>query len=108
MTQLRWMTTGESHGPRITAVVDGIVAGNRSIVFGEDALQNMLHVRIVHPLADGVISDPDSARDFLKHIRSIVDPSGSAEIRAVVGIRNEDGVGQSIDDRLKLYRSACG
>jgi chorismate synthase len=27
MTQLRWMTTGESHGPRITAVVDGIVAG---------------------------------------------------------------------------------
>jgi rod shape-determining protein MreB len=67
-------------------IVDGIVAGNRSIVFGEDALQNMLHVRIVHPLADGVISDPDSARDFLKHIRSIVDPSGSAEIRAVVGI----------------------
>jgi chorismate synthase len=27
MTQLRWMTTGESHGPRVTAVVDGIVAG---------------------------------------------------------------------------------
>ena len=27
MTQLRWMTTGESHGPRITAVVDGVVAG---------------------------------------------------------------------------------
>ncbi|HEY1959809.1 MAG TPA: chorismate synthase [Polyangiaceae bacterium] len=27
MTQLRWMTTGESHGPRLTAVVDGIVAG---------------------------------------------------------------------------------
>jgi len=27
MTQLRWMTTGESHGPRLTAVIDGIVAG---------------------------------------------------------------------------------
>jgi len=27
MTQLRWMTTGESHGPRITAVMDGVVAG---------------------------------------------------------------------------------
>jgi len=27
MTQLRWMTTGESHGPRLTAVVDGMVAG---------------------------------------------------------------------------------
>lgn len=27
MTQLRWLTTGESHGPRITAVIDGVVAG---------------------------------------------------------------------------------
>lgn len=67
-------------------IVDGIVAGNRSIVFGEDALQNMLHVRLVYPLADGVIANPESARDFLKHIRSIADPSGTAEIRAVVGV----------------------
>ncbi|MEO7599761.1 MAG: hypothetical protein ABIV50_12560, partial [Opitutus sp.] len=34
-------------------IVDGIVAGNRSILFGDDALQNMLHVRLVAPLADG-------------------------------------------------------
>ena len=27
MTHLRWMTAGESHGPRVTAVVDGVVAG---------------------------------------------------------------------------------
>lgn len=67
-------------------IVDGIVAGNRSILFGDDALLNMLHVRLVAPLADGVIAQPDSARDFLKHIRSLADPSGSAEIRAVVGI----------------------
>jgi rod shape-determining protein MreB len=67
-------------------IVDGIVAGNRSIVFGDDALQNMLHVRLVAPLADGVIAQPDSARDFLKHIRTLADPTGVAEIRAVVGI----------------------
>lgn len=67
-------------------IVDGIVAGNRSILFGDDALQNMLHVRLVAPLADGVIAHPDSARDFLRHIRSLADPSGTAEIRAVVGI----------------------
>ena len=67
-------------------IVDGIVAGNRSILFGDDALQNMLHVRLVAPLADGVISQPESARDFLKHIRSLADPTGTAEIRAVVGI----------------------
>jgi rod shape-determining protein MreB len=67
-------------------IVDGIVAGNRSIVYGEDALQNMLHVRLVAPLQHGVIADPAAARDFLKHIRSLVDPTGNSEIRAVVGV----------------------
>jgi rod shape-determining protein MreB len=67
-------------------IVDGIVAGNRSVLFGDDALQNMLHVRLVYPLADGVIAQPEAARDFLKHIRSLADPSGTADIRAVVGV----------------------
>jgi len=67
-------------------IVDGIVAGNREIIFGDDALQNMLHVRLVAPLAEGVIAHPEAARDFLKHIRSLADPTGVAEIRAVVGI----------------------
>jgi rod shape-determining protein MreB len=67
-------------------IVDGIVAGNRSIVFGEDALQNMLHVRLVQPMTHGVISQPDAARDFLKHIRSLADPAGNNEIRAVTGV----------------------
>lgn len=67
-------------------IVDGIVAGNRPIIFGEDALQNMLHVRLVAPLAHGVIQDQEAARDLLKHTRSLVDPSGNAEIRAVIGV----------------------
>lgn len=67
-------------------IVDGIVAGNRSILFGDDALQNMLHVRLAHPMTNGVISAPTAARDFLKHIRSLADPTGNAEIRAVVGV----------------------
>ncbi|MDB6093406.1 MAG: actin/actin family protein [Verrucomicrobia bacterium] len=67
-------------------IVDGIVAGNRTILFGDDALTNMLHVKLVAPLQQGVIQHPDAARDFLKHIRSLADPSGQAEIRAVVGM----------------------
>jgi rod shape-determining protein MreB len=67
-------------------IVDGIVAGNRSILFGDDALQNMLHARLVFPLAGGVITQPDAARDFLKHLRTLADPTGTAEIRAVVGV----------------------
>jgi rod shape-determining protein MreB len=67
-------------------IVDGIVAGNRPILFGDDALQNMLHARLVAPLADGVIRDAEAARDLLKHVRSLVDAGGGAEIRAVVGV----------------------
>lgn len=67
-------------------IVDGIIAGNRSVLFGEDALSNALHVRLVAPLAQGIIADPAAARDFLQHIRTLADPSGQAEIRAVVGV----------------------
>lgn len=67
-------------------IVDGIIAGNAKLLFGEDALRNMLHARLVAPVAEGVITEPDAARDFLSHIRALVDPTGTAEIRAVVGI----------------------
>jgi rod shape-determining protein MreB len=67
-------------------IVDGIIAGNASVLYGEEALRNLLHVRLVAPLEEGVIAHPDSARDFFRHIRSLVDPSGQAEIRAVVGV----------------------
>lgn len=67
-------------------IVDGIVAGNRSILFGDDALQNALHVRLIAPMEHGVVVNHDAARDFLKQIRSLADPSGNAEIRAVIGV----------------------
>lgn len=67
-------------------IVDGIIAGNAQTLFGEDALRNMLHVRLVAPVAQGVIEDHDATRDFLRHLRTLVDPSGNAEIRAVIGM----------------------
>ncbi|MGH7995012.1 MAG: rod shape-determining protein [Opitutaceae bacterium] len=67
-------------------IVNGIISGNAPIVYGEEALRCALHVDLVPPLAEGVIARPEAARDFLKHIREVVDPSGQAEIRAVVGI----------------------
>ena len=67
-------------------IVDGIIAGNASILYGDDALRNVLHVNLVAPLDRGVIKHRDAARDFLQHIRSLADPGGNAEIRAVVGI----------------------
>ncbi|HEX2853792.1 MAG TPA: rod shape-determining protein [Opitutaceae bacterium] len=67
-------------------IVDGIIAGNKNVLFGEEAINAMLHVRLVAPLAEGVIAEPDAARDFMRHIRTLVDPTGAAEIRAVVGV----------------------
>jgi len=67
-------------------IVDGIIAGNATILFGEDALNNMLHVDLVAPIAEGVIAHPAATRDFFQRARSLIDPSGQAEIRTVVGI----------------------
>ncbi len=67
-------------------IVDGIIAGNARTLFGDDALRARLHVRLVAPLREGIIADPATARDFLTQIRALADPSGTSEIRAVVGM----------------------
>jgi rod shape-determining protein MreB len=67
-------------------IVDGIIAGNASILYGEDALKNFLHVNLVAPLENGVISHPEAAQDFFRHMRTLVDPSGAADLRAVIGV----------------------
>ena len=67
-------------------IVDGIIAGNASILFGEDALKNFLHVNLVTPLGKGVVAHPQAARDFFRHMRGLVDAGGTAEIRAVIGV----------------------
>ncbi|HRP03635.1 MAG TPA: hypothetical protein PLV87_01865, partial [Opitutaceae bacterium] len=67
-------------------IVDGIIAGNSRLLFGDQAIQNGLHVNAVSPIADGVVAHPTAARDFFLHIRSLADPSGQAEIRGVIGV----------------------
>jgi rod shape-determining protein MreB len=67
-------------------IVDGIIAGNAKTLFGEDALRNALHVELVAPIGSGVIVQPAAARDFLQYIRTLADPSGQSELRAVIGV----------------------
>jgi rod shape-determining protein MreB and related proteins len=92
-------------------IVDGIIAGNARILYGEEAVRQMLHADLVAPLAEGVIAHPDAARDFMRHIRSLADPSGRAEIRAVVGVPANAGepsrdsirrAAQGVFDRILL------
>ena len=84
-------------------IVDGIIAGNAKTIFGEDAVRNMLHARLVAPVAEGIIREPGAARDFLQHLRTIVDPAGTAEIRAVVGMPAKAGAQARDDIRRCAY-----
>lgn len=84
-------------------IVDGIIAGNAQTLFGEDAVRNMLHVRLVAPVSQGNISDPAAARDFMQHLRSLVDPAGQAEIRAVIGVPANAGAQARDDIRRCAY-----
>ncbi len=67
-------------------ILFGILPGNSSMLHGDDALANELHLRIVHPLSDGVVSDLDAAQSFLKYIRNKVDPDNKYEVFCVIGI----------------------
>jgi len=67
-------------------LVDGIIANNATTLIGEDALNHRLQMRTVAPLEDGIIAHPQSAKDFIQRVRAIIDPTGAAEIRAVIGV----------------------
>ena len=84
-------------------IVDGIIAGNAQVLFGEEAVRNMLHVRLVAPVAQGVITDQAAAHDFLEHLRTLIDPAGGAEIRAVIGIPANAGAQARDDIRRCAY-----
>lgn len=67
-------------------LVDGIIAGNATLLIGEEALNHRLQLRMVAPLEDGIIAHREAARDLIQRIRAVIDPSGAAEIRVVIGV----------------------
>src|SRR6478736_7962657 len=67
-------------------LVDGIIANNATTLIGEDALNHRLQLRMIAPLEDGIIAHAAPAKDFIQRVRAVVDPTGTAEIRAVIGV----------------------
>jgi rod shape-determining protein MreB len=67
-------------------IINGIIPGNADVLFGDEALRCALHVDLVAPLQHGVIRDGRAARDLLRHLRNLVDPTIQSEVRAVVGV----------------------
>lgn len=94
ITKLSKPGSGEHQGTWIPSIVgypeDGILAGilpgNSRMLHGEEALANSLHLRLVNPLSDGVVSDGDAAKSFLAYIREKIDPECKREVYCVIGI----------------------
>ena len=94
VTKLSKPGTEEKHGTIVPTVVgypedgilSGILPGNSKMLHGEDAISNELHLRMVHPLSDGVVSDLDATKSFLSYLRTKVDPDFKREVLCVVGI----------------------
>ena len=67
-------------------ILAGILPGNSEMLHGKDALANQLHLRLVHPLSDGVIQDLSATKSFLSYLREQVDPDQKGEALCVIGI----------------------
>jgi rod shape-determining protein MreB len=67
-------------------LVDGIIANNATTLIGEEALNHRLQMKMIAPLEDGIIAQVEPARDFIRRVRTVIDPTNSAEIRAVIGV----------------------
>jgi rod shape-determining protein MreB len=67
-------------------ILAGILPGNSEMLHGKDALANQLHLRLVHPLSDGVIQDLSATKSFLSYLREQVDPECKGEALCVIGI----------------------
>lgn len=67
-------------------IVENVLPNNAKVLFGQEALKYRLQLNLVQPMRDGVIAEGPAARDFAKHIKSVVKPSDQTEIRAVLGM----------------------
>src|SRR5262245_47124876 len=62
-------------------IIDGLLPDNASVLFGNEALQHRLHLKLVQPMIDGMVKDLKAARDFAQHVRARIDVPEGTEIR---------------------------
>ena len=67
-------------------ILSGILPGNSSMLHGDEAISNHLHLRLVNPLSDGVVCDIDAARSFLTYLREKIDPERKREVLSLMKI----------------------
>jgi len=85
-------------------ILAGILPGNAKMLHGEEALANELHLRLVHPLNDGVIQDVDATRSFLSYLREKIDPERKHLVHCVIGLP----AGADADAKSNLEKASEG
>jgi rod shape-determining protein MreB len=64
-------------------VLPGILPGNGARFFADEAIAQRRYLDLRWPMTEGIVRDLDTARDFVRHVRGIV--NGTEEVWAVVG-----------------------
>jgi len=67
-------------------LIDNLLPGNAKVLYGHAALKNRLYLRMVSPLANGIVNDRAATHDFIRYIRQVINAPSGTEIRAVVGL----------------------
>jgi rod shape-determining protein MreB len=67
-------------------IVENLLPGNAKVLFGPLAIKNRMYLRMVPPLADGVVADMAAAHDFMRHLRQLINVAPGVEVRVVAGL----------------------
>lgn len=82
-------------------VLPGILPGNRTRFFSNEAIDQRRYLDLRWPMTEGIVRDLDTARDFLGHVRSLVDAKD--EVWGVVGTP-----ARTTPEELERMRDALG
>ncbi len=66
------------------AILPGVLPGNRTRYFGEEAIKEHNYLDLKWPLAKGLVANVDVAKEFIAHVRTQIE-SGDRETWLVVG-----------------------
>jgi rod shape-determining protein MreB and related proteins len=66
-------------------LLEDILPGNALRFYGQEAIDNRLHLRLVPPLKNGTVAKNSAAKDYLRHLRVLIGHD-QAEVRAVIGL----------------------
>jgi len=89
------MATGEEVGAGLVptvvgypkkGIIGGVLPDDRRVYIGELALKNRMYLDLVYPMQDGVVTDHASSNDFMCELMKIINPDGSASVKAVIGM----------------------